>query len=60
MIAQVGNTTQAVEDIRVRDELAATEGFELNESSRFTTLSCTDCAEVRRLRARLEELARLG
>ena len=42
MIAQASITSQVVEDIRVRDELAATEGLELNENPRFRTLSCTD------------------
>ena len=42
MIAQASITSQVVEDMQVRDELASTEDLELNENPRFRTLICTD------------------
>ena len=49
MIGQVHSDTRAIENTSIRQELAATEGFDIDETPRPAAGRCTGCAGAERI-----------
>ena len=49
MIGQAHSDTRAIEDTSIRQELAATEGFDIDETPRPAAARCTGCTGAERI-----------